>query len=337
MIIGEKKVIENLSVQNILSKISEYDVFKYYMPDHHWEINRTTYSPFRKENRPSFAIYSKDGRLSFIDHSDISLRGSCFEFVKLLYNLDYNAALEKIDRDFGLGIRNKPLDPNNDYKKIVTRYQQPENLEKMYSHIQVITRKFTSEELQYWNEYHQDISDLRSEGIYSIKKLYLNRKLLPLKDTELRFGYFYDGHWKIYRPFGNEFKWIPNNVPITMMDGKDNLKPDELAFIQKSKKDYMVIKKLYPHTCAVQNEGWACFSNENVEFLKANSNRQVLSFDSDGPGVKNSKIITEMFNFDYCNVHRYYLNEGIKDWALFAKTYGLQVVEHYLKQKGIIK
>jgi hypothetical protein len=62
----------------------------------------------------------------------------------------------------------------------------------------------------------------------------------------------------------------------------------------------------------------------------------VLSFDSDVPGVKNSKVITDLFGFEYCNVPRYYLQEGIKDWALLAKTYGLIVVEHYLKQKGII-
>jgi hypothetical protein len=129
---------------------------------------------------------------------------------------------------------------------------------------------------------------------------------------------------------------MPNNVPITAMDGKENIKNCDVAFINKSKKDYMVMKKLFPCSCAVQNEGLGCFSHENVEYLKANSDRQILSFDADAVGVQNSKQITEMFDFDYTNVPRQYLTEGIKDWADLAKTHGLKAIEECLKQKGLL-
>jgi len=271
-----------------------------------------------------------------MDHSDPHYRGGCFDLVKQLFNVGHNECLEMIDRDFNLGIRAKKRKDLPSYTEIISKYEQPKNLEKRYSHIQVITRKFTNEELEYWNQYYQDVEDLKENNVYSIKKLYLNRRLVHLKETELRFGYFYDGHWKIYRPFSKDLKWFPNNTPITMMDGKDNLETDQPAFINKSKKDYMVIRKLYPYTCAVQNEGVACFSEENVDYLKHYSSRQILSFDSDVAGVKNSKLVTEMFNFDYCNVPRYYLQEEIKDWADLAKKYGLQIIEHYLKQQFII-
>jgi hypothetical protein len=129
---------------------------------------------------------------------------------------------------------------------------------------------------------------------------------------------------------------MPNNVPITAMDGKENITNCEVAFINKSKKDYMVMKKLFPCSCAVQNEGLGCFSPENVEFLKANSDRQILSFDADDVGVQNSKQITEMFDFEYTNVPRKYLAEGIKDWADLAKIHGMQAIEDYLKSKQLI-
>ena len=337
MISGEKRVSKSPTPKDILAKISEYDVFMYYMPEKSWQLNRATYSPFRTESNPSFMIYEKDGLMLFLDFSDSSYRGDCFQFVQMMFNLSYNEALLKIDRDFNIGISGNKNDHLPDYKQIVSRYEQPEILEKRYAHIQVITRKFTLEELEYWNGYHQDISDLRENNVYAVKHLYMNRQKLTVKKTELIFGYFYDGHWKIYRPFAQKHsKWVPNNVPITLMDGKENLKNDQLAFINKSKKDYMVIKKLYPYTCAVQNEGWACFSDENVEFLRNNSSKQILSFDSDEAGVKNSKLVTDMFGFSYCNVPRYYLQEGIKDWADLGKKYGLQIIEHYLKQQFII-
>jgi hypothetical protein len=201
----------------------------------------------------------------------------------------------------------------------------------------VVTRKFTQEELAYWNQYYQSLDDLRANNVYSIKQLYLNRKKFPIKDTELRFGYLYDGHWKVYRPFGDKkSKWVPNNVPITTMDGKDDIANCSVAFINKSKKDYMVMKKVFPCCCAVQNEGVACFSDENVEYLKANSDRQILSFDADEVGVKNSQMITKLFDFEYANVPRKYLTEGIKDWADLAKEHGLEAIESYLKHKQLL-
>jgi DNA primase len=332
MIAGKKKC--RLSPEEILTKISEYDIFRWYMPNKDWKLNRITYSPFRNENNPSFIIGNKNGYISFIDFSDTNKRGGCFDFVQLLYNISFVEAMEMIDRDFGLGFTNSS---EKDYKKIIAEYKQPENVEKRYSLIQAITRKFTNEELAYWNTYHQDIQDLRDNNVYAIKKLYLNKSLFALKENELRFGYYYNGHWKIYRPFADKKnKWVPNNVPITTMDGVSDIKDCDVAFINKSKKDYMVIKKLFPCTCAVQNEGIGCFSKDNVDYIKANSNRQILSFDSDVTGVANSQQITKIFEFDYANVPRKYLSEGIKDWADLAKAHGMDAIENYLKHKKLI-
>jgi hypothetical protein len=243
--------------------------------------------------------------------------------------------LRMIDRDFGLGFL--PGTSTEKYKEIQKEYKQPEDLGKRYSLIQVVTRKFTNEELAYWNQYYQSLDDLRANNVYSIKQLFLNRKKFPLKETDLRFGYFYDGHWKIYRPFGDKkSKWVPNNVPITTMDGKEDIANCSVAFINKSKKDYMVMKKVFPCCCAVQNEGVACFSDENVEYLKANSDRQILSFDADDVGVKNSQMITKLFDFEYANVPRKYLSEGIKDWADLAKEHGLRAIISYLNEKKLL-
>lgn len=334
MIQGDIKV--RLTPQAILQKISEYDIFRFYMPDKSWKINQATLSPFRQESNPSFVIGNKRGFLSFIDFGDTSKRGDCFTFVKMLYSLStIDDVLRMIDKDFGLGFL--PGTSTDRYKSIQKEYKQPEDLGKRYSLIQVVTRRFTQEELDYWNQYYQSIDDLRANNVYSIKKLYLNRKLFPLKETDLRFGYLYDGHWKIYRPFGDKkSKWVPNNVPITAMDGKEDIANCSVAFINKSKKDYMVMKKVFPCCCAVQNEGVACFSDGNVEYLKANSDRQILSFDADEVGVKNSQMITKLFDFEYANVPRKYLSEGIKDWADLAKEHGIQAIEDYLKQKQLL-
>jgi hypothetical protein len=333
MIQGKKRV--KLTPDSILDKISEYDIYKFYMPHQNWKINVVTYSPFRNEKNPSFIIGYRGGALRFVDFGDSSRKGGCFNFVMMLFNVSLNDALLMIDRDFDLGIISGTSTKN--YERIVSDYAQPTATSKREYFIQVKTRKFTHEELAYWNAYYQDIDDLRANNVYSIDTVYLNKQKFPIKDSELRFGYLYEGHWKIYRPFADKKnKWMPNNVPITMMDGLDDITDCDVAFINKSKKDYMVMKKVFPCCCAVQNEGMGCFSEENVEFIKENSERQILSFDSDETGVKNSKLISDKFGFDYCNVPRIYLDEGIKDWADLARIHGLKTIEKYLTQKELI-
>jgi len=325
-----------LTPEKILEKITEYDIFKYYMPNTDWEPNVVTFSPFRNERNPSFMIGNKQGRLTFIDFADTSKRGSCFDFVRMSFNLkDLKEVLALIDRDFGLGFSRETN--TEQYKRIVSQYIQPVRAVKAYSNIQVVVKAFTNDELAYWNQYHQSLDDLKANNVYSISKVYLNKQLFPVP-FELRFGYLYDDKWKIYRPHAKDkkSKWVPNNVPITAMDGKDDIKQCDVAFINKSKKDYMVMKKLFPCSCAVQNEGLGCFSPENVEYIKSNSASQILSFDSDVTGVENSQQITKIFNFGYCNVPRKYLSEGIKDWADLAKAHGMQAIENYLKQKELI-
>lgn len=339
MIRGKLRI--DLTPETVLQKISSYDIFRRYMPDRNWKLNEVTNSPFRRDSNPSMLIGNKFGELYYIDFGDSSKRGGCFDFVMDLFHLSsLDEALKLIDRDFGLGF--SPNTNTGEYKLIKSEYKQPEEtLGKRYSLIQVVTRKFTKEELDYWAGYYQDIQDLRRNHVYSIEKMYLNRKLFPLKENELRFGYLYNsdkigGCWKVYRPHcSKKDKWI-SNVPLTILDGKDNIIGCKTAFITKSKKDLLVLKKIYPCVVSTQNESFACFSNENVEYIKSNSERQILMYDSDPPGVQSSQQITKLFGFEYCNVPRKYLDEGIKDWAALGSKYGLEIINQILKEKNKI-
>ena len=66
-----------LRPERVLEKVSEYDIFRYYMPRTDWQINVVTFSPFRNERNPSLLIGNKHGRLTLIDFGDTSKRGSC--------------------------------------------------------------------------------------------------------------------------------------------------------------------------------------------------------------------------------------------------------------------
>lgn len=331
MIQGTKKVVLNKEL--IFSMISPYDIYKHFFGN--FKLNVVTSNHLRGEKDPSFIIGTKYGEITHKDFGDEFWKGNCINLVQQIHRCDYMTALRIIDREFGLGIETTEI---KDYRKIISEYKQPIIEEKKYSTVQCVTRKFTHEELAYWNGYHQDITDLRRENIYSISKVFLNKERFTLKDTELRFGYLYEGSWKIYVPFAEnpKLKWMPNNVPIDYLEGKENIVNCDTALITKSKKDKMVCLKIYPHVCASQNESKGCFTEENVKYIKDNSKKQLVSFDSDKPGCKASLIVTKEFDMGYINVPRTYLSDGINDWALLGKEYGLSTVERIFKKKGLI-
>lgn len=333
MIQGVNK--KELTVSMILETLTPEDIYYKYFGA--FKVNEPTRNWMRRETDPSFIIGNRSGSLRHYDFSDFKWRGNCFNFVMQMFNCNFNDALKIINDDFGLGL----LGPNGSgIQKEIVRYT-PEVIEKQYSTIQMKVRRFLPLELKYWKAYDISEDDLNREKIYSIKELYLNKKRFPLPDDELRFGYLYGSSIKTYRPTCDaKHKWMPNNVPITTLDGKEFIdsltEPCDVLWITKSKKDYMVLKKLYPYVIATQNESVGCFNKANVDWILSKSKKQVLMFDSDKTGVKNSIAITEQFGFQYFNIPKSYLSDGITDPSDIVRYYGIDKLEMLLIKKGLL-
>lgn len=331
MIKGRRKL--DLSPESVLNMISDFDIFRQYMPTRDWKINEVTHSCFHPDENPSFLISNRGGSgLHFIDFAQPDKRGGPIDFVMCRYGLNLDEALRKIDADFGLGF----ISTTNvgKYKEIVSEYKQPESTGKRYSLIQVVTRKFTKDELFFWEEYYQDVDDLRTDNIYSIKEAYLNRRRYFIGENELRFGYLFNGYWKLYFPNREKKrKWI-SNVPITHAFGLENLSPEHNSLVLNSLKDYKVCRKVYPYCCGVQNESLAAFSQETVEYINTHSREVFYGGDSDMPGKKASYCITEAFGWRHINPPDRLLPDT-KDWAKMGKDYSLQSIEEHFKIKGL--
>ena len=330
MITGSKKI--SLTPESILSKISPYDIFRLYIPDKTWKIGNAINSPIRKDEVPSFLVGNRGGDLHFCDFGS-NQKGDSFTFVKLLFGYNtMNEVLQRIDFDFGLNISTTST---NNYKEIVSQYQQPEELGKRYCLIQCETRKFTKDELEYWEKYHITLEELRTNNVYSLKSLFLNKQRFPLK--ELRFGYFYPngGWWKLYQVLApKKSKWL-SNVPIDTIYGLENLNKEHNTLIVDSLKDYLVCRKIYKYVCQVQNESISAISLGTVDYIKNNSKEVFVGFDADQPGKNASLIITKMFNWKHINTPDNLL-PGIKDWGDWCKHSGLEVIKQHFINKNLM-
>ena len=99
-------------------------------------------------------------------------------------------------------------------------------------------------------------------------------------------------------------------------------------------KDFLVCKKIYPHTIHVQNESINSFSQENVEFINNNSKTVYLGYDADPAGKAASYIVTNAFSWKHINTPDRLLPE-VNDFAGWAKEEGLSKVEEHFKLKGL--
>jgi len=317
-------------MEEILLRSSSYEIFRHFFGE--FEVNQVICNHLRGDRSPSFLIGNKYGELSMYDFSDPKYRGDCFNLVKTIYNCSLDEALRIIDKELNLGItsgleaRNKPI----------IEIKEP-GISKRSTLVQVITRKFLQSELKYWSEYYQDIEDLNKNNIFSIKKVYLNKKLVSIKDDELRFGYFYPhtSTWKIYFPHRDKRRKWMGNVSLSETYGKERLKSDKNTLICKSLKDFLVCTKIYENCIQVQNESLAAFSEETVEYIKNNSKAIFYGGDSDFQGKRASYQITAKLGYKHINPPDYLLNDCCKDFSDWAKHESLEKVKEHFKIKGL--
>lgn len=317
----------------IFEKVSQEQIFRYYYP-YKFTLNQRCLSCFQKDNNPSMIIGTKSnsGDIVFKCFNSPE-KGDCINFVMQMFNLDYLDALLKIAEDFGL-----KESSNTKYEQIIKELPKTTVIkQKKAPDIVVSTRPFNSNELNYWNDYYQDISDLKRENIYVPKKIWINKNPIDLKVSELTFCYYYpeNDKWKIYFPFKQKSKKWLSNIPLTTSWGLENINKDKNTLICKSKKDYMVCKKIYSYVTGVQNESIAAFSEDFVNELKKNSKLIYYGGDSDAPGKAASYLITQQFGFKHINPVDRLLPET-KDWADWAKITNLKTIEDYFKLKNII-
>jgi DNA primase len=308
-------------------KENQEAILRMYVPD--FQINKLILSPLRQEKNPSFIIYQQMDSFIFVDFG-VGVKGDIINFICEYHKAPLKEALIKTYND----LQGNPI---STYKRERINKERPYE-QKEKCRIKCLVKPFTKDELKYWSSYYIDLEDLKKEKIYSLKAVFINEHRINIPD-EFAFGYLYDNkYWKVYMPFEEKkCKW-KSNLSNTYMEGKENLhmfkKDDGLVdfvIITKSKKDRMVISKTIDIYCVnVQSENMFCFNEENISFLKDNTRTQILSFDNDATGVANSITISNKFGFKYLNIPK---DSGTKDFAEYAKVYGIDKLNSFINTK----
>lgn len=285
---------KELTSETIFKEIDDYNIIKYYLGTD-FDFKKSYHSPFRKDNDPNLRFFVNDeGRILWKDFAN-GMNGDAITFVMKLHGLNYNEALVRIDNDLGLGIRSPAK-----FKVSIVRRPLPFTKEEKL--IQVETVMYDSKNMKYWDRYFIDSIELFDNKIHPIKKLWINKQLIPETHGQ-RYAYEYGNCLKILSPYDPNYKWI-SNTPNNYISGLDEIKKKvskavnkrKKLIISKSKKDEIILKKFYTDVVSTQNESTSAIIEEDIKFMLENYEEVWLWWDFDAPGIENAEKFSHIFN-----------------------------------------
>uniref|UniRef100_A0A6M3M0D6 DNA primase n=1 Tax=viral metagenome TaxID=1070528 RepID=A0A6M3M0D6_9ZZZZ len=316
-----------LTMENILKRVSEWDIFVNYCPEL-TEPDTPFRSVFREDLNPSCRVSLLYGRMIYKDFGEIK-SFNCFGYVSRRFNLSFVDALQKINRDFNLGLEDSGKE--DIVYTNVTIGSMPKLQERSQTIIKVKTRSWSDIDQVYWyDNFHISKDVVYKSYTFPISHFWINNHrtdnqdlLFTIETAEPAYGYYFGRHegidlWYIYRPTKNKYRgrW-KSNVRLKVIDGWRTLpESGNIVFIQKSRKDRLLMNVLGYNCVNGINES-SLILREDVDRLKNMFDNVVIYYDNDEPGIERAQTFSEQFSIPY--IHNP-INEP-KDVTDFQMTY----------------
>lgn len=295
------KLPDNITLDWILSKVTEYDIYAKYIGQ--FKVGMIYNSPFRKDKNPSFGIYysKRTKQLLFKDHGTGEC-GNIIKFVSLFTGkTEYNDILSDIvDK---LNITNNT--------KLVSSKQYIPPTETV---IGIVRQEFTDVDINYWKQFNISINTLKKFNVNSIK-YYLCNGIVKgtYKRENPMYAYKVYNNFKIYRPLADKYTKWRNNLTDYDIQGYEQLpQKGDILFITKSMKDVMCLHEMgYP---AVSPSSESTFLPKDVlEQLKTRFKRIIILFDRDTAGVKRSRKLSRETGLEAIFINKKFKAKDVSD------------------------
>ena len=271
----------------LLSQISEADIFSKYLDGFNPSSKKNYKSPFGKDDKPSLNVYQDGPNLKFKSHNS-GHQGDVFQFVADLKNIDckrdFNAVIEAIAKDFSLnGFAKKPA-----AKPISIPESKKRNMKISFE------KEPTIEMVQYFSEFKIDIETLSRFNVNQVKYhefVASSGKLCKFdyrKSKQLAICYKIDEKIKIYFPaiagkqeksFG--FKDQTTKEIFGLKQAAEQYR--EILFITAGEKDCLALNSNGFAAIAFQSEN-TIPKNEQISIICSFAKKVYLVYDNDQAG-----------------------------------------------------
>lgn len=312
-----------ITKEQILRVISEYDIFKYYCHNFQ-DLDKSFCSELRMDKNPGCRIYVNSyNQLRYKDFAS-GENYDCWNYIMNKYNCTYYEALNIIANDFRIKEMKIDIDPktlllNDNFKdKIIAP--------KTKSIITITSQNFNITDYNYWNQFGINFDILNEYNVFSAKYVYLFKgdKRYQMEYTKTNPCYAYrftrDGEYtyKIYWPYADKHrKWLFSGGAAEDIEGYDQLRlHGDLLILTKSLKDVMCYRVLGYDAISLQGEANKLDSNLVNKLLKR-FDRIIVNYDEDEEGIRGTVRLKNQFGFNSFFIDQY------KDLSDYIKTEGL--------------
>ena len=283
----------SVCLEDVLGRISEIDILSYYCGI--TKIPCVIHSPLREDNTPSFGLYTSDGkRIHWIDYATND-RGGTFDLLMKMWNCSYAECLDRVYNDT---IKHSTRSVKNTHHAIHTTHEYNTNIE-----LQCKVREWKDYDISYWKSYGISLPWLKWAEVYPISHKIVIKNGIKHIFGAAKLAYAFVEHKenhttiKIYQPLMKKYKWANghNGSVISLWSKIPEI--GERLVICSSLKDALCIScQLNIPTIAVQGESYD-MSDTAIENLKSRYKRIYVSFDTDPPGILNTKRLAERTGF----------------------------------------
>ncbi len=306
------KFLPDITKEYVFSVIPQEAIFEKYLGVK-VQTKKHFVNPLRKDTRVTCKFKYYGGDLIFTDFSGW-FSGNCINFVKFLFNLSYNKALNKILEDFS----------NESFS---FGYSIPSiNKEVEKQNIKVIKRNFNKFDASYWKGFFISSTTLNYFNVAAVKNVVLNDKVIyNYNKSDPAYSYLFNEGYKIYFPFRREYRFISNTTEIqgwNQLPGHGNL-----LIITKSLKDVMCFYELGIPSISEQAET-IIPKKEIIEELKFRFKNIYSFYDFDLTGIRTANKIKKLYN-----IQPILLTNG----RFNTINYNAKDISDYIKLNGIIK
>ena len=286
----------SVSIEDILSRVTEADILSFYLGI--TEVPTIINSPLRQDRRPSFGLYSSDGKRIYYTDFSTKDRGGLFDLLGKMWNCQYKDVLIKINNDipkFGRGASIKAYTPCN--VRSTNSYNSSTDL-------QCKVREWRDYDIEYWLSFGITLEWLKYAEVYPIShKIVIKEGKRYILGAD-KYAYAYVEHkenkvtLKIYQPFNKEgYKWSnKHDRSVISLWTKVPEYGDKICICSSMKDALCLWSNTGIPAIAIQGEGYN-MSNTAISELKRRYKEIYILLDNDEAGLKDGLSLSESTGF----------------------------------------
>lgn len=318
----------SVSFKEIQEKVSDAALVWHYLGVS--ELPCFICSPLRQDNRPSFGLYSKDGKRIYYTDLATKERGGIYDLLSQMWHCSYSEVLTRIQKEL--------LTSNGEAN--IALLSAPGSVKEIMSHtdvnIDVKVREWRQYDIDYWASYGVPLEWLKYAEVYPISHKIVTKNGIKHTFGADKYAYAFverkEGKvtLKIYQPLTQDKrrKWSNKHDRSVISLWTKIPKEGDKVVICSSLKDALCF---WANTgipaLALQGEGYG-MSNTAVSELKRRYKQVYILFDNDKAGIEDSKKLSQATGFMSLILPHF---EGGKDVSDLMKCKGKDVFISIMK------